>query len=354
MAMAADLYRPDTAVIYLHEKQGGLRSSAPETPCSKITHNRLSKPTVAHWADLPTEQRNEASTRIDEASTAEMLRIMNREDASVAAAVENELDQVAMAVELVVRALRENGRLFYIGAGSSGRLGVLDAAECPPTFNTDPGMVQAVIAGGPEAVFAAVEGAEDRSDYGAGELRRRQVGAGDCVIGIAASGVTPFVLGGLREARALGAATILLTCGVPGQVASCVDVRIAPQVGPEVVTGSTRLKAGTATKMILNMISTAAMIRLGKTLGNLMVDLQPKNAKLRDRSLRILQMVAGITRESSQACLDAAGGDLKVAIVMQLCGVDSGRAAVMLAEQGGRIKEVVRYSGRGRGAVAAS
>ena len=307
---------------------------------------------MAHWADLPTEQRNPASARIDEVPTAEMLGIMNREDASVAAAVEKELDHVVMAVDLAVRALRENGRLFYIGAGSSGRLGVLDAAECPPTFNTDPGMFQAVIAGGPEAVFAAVEGAEDKADSGAGELRRRQVRAGDCVIGIAASGVTPFVLGGLREARARGASTVLLTCGVPGQEAPGVDVRIAPQVGPEVVTGSTRLKAGTATKMVLNMISTAAMIRLGKTLGNLMVDLQPGNAKLRDRSLRILQMATGITREASEAGLLAAGGDLKVAIVMQLCGVGRNRAAALLLEHEGRIKEVVSHAERSRAGVA--
>ena len=308
---------------------------------------------MAHWADLPTEQRNPASASIDEVPIAEMLGIMNREDASVAAAVEKELDQVARAVEIVVSALREKGRLFYIGAGSSGRLGVLDAAECPPTFNTDPGMVQAVIAGGPEAVFAAVEGAEDKADSGAGELRRRQVGTGDCVIGIAASGVTPFVLGGLREARARGASTVLLTCGIPGQGAPWVDVRIAPQVGPEVVTGSTRLKAGTATKMVLNMISTAAMIRLGKTLGNLMVDLQPRNAKLRDRSLRILQMVTGITREASEASLRAAGGDLKVAMVMKLCGVGRNRAAALLVEHEGRIKEVVSHGERSRSGVAA-
>lgn len=308
---------------------------------------------MAHWADLPTEQRNPASARIDEVPTPEMLGIMNREDASVAAAVEKELAKVARAVELVVHALRENGRLFYIGAGSSGRLGVLDAAECPPTFNTDPGMVQAVMAGGPEAVFAAVEGAEDKAGSGAGELRRRQVGAGDCVIGIAASGVTPFVLGGLREARARGASTVLLTCGVPGQEAPGVDVRIAPQVGPEVVTGSTRLKAGTATKMVLNMISTAAMIRLGKTLGNLMVDLQPGNAKLRDRSLRILQMATGITREASEAGLLAAGGDLKVAIVMQLCGLSRNRAAALLVEHEGRIKEVVSHAEQSRAGAAA-
>ena len=307
---------------------------------------------MAHWGELPTEQRNEASARIDEVSTEEMLRIMNREDASVAAAVEKELGRVAEAVELVVAALRDNGSLYYFGAGSSGRLGVLDAAECPPTFNTDPEMVQGVIAGGREAVFAAVEGVEDSADSGAEELRRRQVQTADCVIGITASGVTPFVLGGLREARGRGAATVLLTCSVPGESAPEVDVRIAPQVGPEVVTGSTRLKAGTATKMILNMISTAAMIRLGKTLGNQMVDLQPRNAKLRDRSLRILQGVAGITRDAAQAVLRKAGGDLKVAIVMQLCGVNRGRAAATLAEHEGRIKEVIGSSERA--GVAAS
>ena len=307
---------------------------------------------MAHWGELPTEQRNESSARIDEVSTEEMLRIMNSEDASVAAAVEKELGRVAEAVELVVSALRDNGRLFYIGAGSSGRLGVLDAAECPPTFNTDPSMVQGVIAGGREAVFAAVEGVEDSADSGGEELRRRKVKTADCVIGIAASGVTPFVLGGLREARGRGAATVLLTCSGPGELAPDVDVRIAPRVGPEVVTGSTRLKAGTATKMILNMISTAAMIRLGKTLGNLMVDLQPRNAKLRDRSLRILQGVAGITRDASETGLRKAGGDLKVAIVMQLCGVDRGRAAALLAEREGRIKEVVGCTGRARDAAS--
>jgi len=249
------------------------------------------------WADLPTEQRNPATELIDELPTLELLRLINQEDARVVPAVERELPAIARAVELIVEALRQGGRLFYVGAGTSGRLGILDAAECPPTYNTPPELVQALIAGGPQAVFQAVEGSEDLCQQGAADLQSRHLRAGDAVVGIAASGVTPYVLGALEYSRSLGCRTVFFTCspGAARQVEA--DVRIAPAVGPEVVTGSTRMKAGTATKLVLNMLSTAVMVRRGKTYGNLMVDLQPKNAKLRDRAIRILAALTALPGE---------------------------------------------------------
>ena len=301
---------------------------------------------VANWEQLLTEKRNEASERIDEVSTGEILEIINREDSLVAAAVRAQLPAIVDAVELVVVSLQHGGRLFYLGAGTSGRLGVLDASECPPTFNTEPDRVQAVIAGGPNAVFSAVEGAEDRADDGAVELRRRGVGENDTVVGIAASGVTPFVTGGLGYARQQGASTIMISCSPAVEQSVAVDVRIAASVGPEVITGSTRMKAGTATKMILNMLSTAVMVRLGKTYGNLMVDLRPRSAKLRDRSLRILQELGGLDRKEAEAHMVRAGKDLKVALVMRACDIDGDEAARRLQQHGGRVKELIRESVR--------
>ena len=245
---------------------------------------------------------------------------MNAEDSLVAEAVGKVSHEVARAVDLIVDRFHRSGRLFYIGAGTSGRLGVLDAAECPPTFGTDPSLVQGLIAGGREALVRSQEGAEDRHEDGAAELDRNQVNDNDIVVGIAASGVTPYVTGALEHARALGAATIFLTCNPQAASRVEVDVVIAPVVGPEAITGSTRLKAGTATKLVLNTLSTASMIRLGKVYENLMVDLTPSCDKLHDRSRRILTDITGVDPGDVSDLLDRAGGDLKTAIVMEKRG----------------------------------
>jgi N-acetylmuramic acid 6-phosphate etherase len=303
------------------------------------------------WAGLLTEQRNPASERLDEVSTLEMLAIINREDARVAAAIDRCLPEVARAVELAEAAFRGGGRLFYLGAGTSGRLGILDASECPPTFGTEPGLVQGLIAGGAEAVFRAIEGAEDRREAAATDLRDRSLSAADLVVGIAASGVTPYVLGGLEYARRCGCGTVFLTCSPSTAAAVDADVRIVPEVGPEVITGSTRMKAGTATKMVLNMITTGAMVRWGKTYGNLMVDLQPRNAKLRDRSVRILAALAALEPGAAADRLAEAGGDLKLALVAALTGLGLDEARRELARCGGAVKAAVRAS-RPRGPAA--
>lgn len=296
------------------------------------------------WATLLTEQRNPASEQIDELSTLEVLVLINREDAKVARAVELELASITQAVDLVVGIIRQGGRLFYLGAGTSGRLGILDAAECPPTFNTPPALVQALIAGGEGAIFQAVEGAEDRPDQAMRDLGERGFSSEDVLLGIAASGVTPYVLGGLDHARTLGASTIFFTCSPSAAEPVLADVKIVPKVGPEVITGSTRMKAGTATKLVLNMISTATMVRLGKTYGNLMVDLQPKNAKLRDRTQRILITLTGCPEAQAPQLLAAAGGELKVALVMGLCGLAPESSRLLLSLSGGRIKEAIQRS----------
>jgi N-acetylmuramic acid 6-phosphate etherase len=296
---------------------------------------------MANWAALLTEQRNPASAHIDEVSTQEMLAIINGEDARVAPAVERELPLIAQAVDLINSALTSGGRLFYLGAGTSGRLGVLDAAECPPTFGTDPNLVQGLIAGGPEAVFQAVEGIEDSGKTGAQDLRDRNLSTRDVVVGIAASGVTPYVLGGLQYARDKSSATILLTCNPNAARDVAVDVVVGPEVGPEVITGSTRMKAGIATKMVLNMFSTGAMIKQGKTFGNLMVDLQPKNDKLRDRSMRILAELGQLSANKASQLLEKAAGNLKLALVMVLAQIEREEAVELLEKHHGRVKNAV-------------
>jgi N-acetylmuramic acid 6-phosphate etherase len=286
-----------------------------------------------------TEQRNPRSAAIDLASPLEIVDIMNAEDAGVAAAVATQREPIARGIGLVEQAFRSGGRLFYAGAGTSGRLGILDASECPPTFGSDPGLVQGIIAGGTDAVFRAQEGAEDLPSNGATAVEAHGVRRGDVVVGIAASGTTPFVRGAIARGRALGATTMLIACTpIDGDLAALVDVPILPIVGPEVVTGSTRLKAGTATKMVLNMLSTGAMIRIGKTFGNLMVDLRATNLKLKDRSERIVMMVCGLPREAARAVLDAAGGHVKLALVMQKLGVDAAVAAAALEAAGGVVR----------------
>jgi N-acetylmuramic acid 6-phosphate etherase len=289
-----------------------------------------------------TEQRNPRSTRIDQLTTVEVVDLINAEDRMVAEAVHEERAAIARAVELVVETFRAGGRLFYVGAGTSGRLGVLDAAEMPPTYGTDPKMVQGVIAGGYAALVRAQEGAEDRPEHGARDLGEHGIGPADFVLGIATSGTTPYVHGALRHARERGAKTGFLLCTYPSEeLLAAHDVVIAPLVGPEVVTGSTRMKAGTATKMVLNTITTSAMVRLGKVFGNLMVDLQVTCEKLRDRGERILMETLDLERPRAAQLLEGAGGHVKTAIVMGRLGVDAGAARRELEEAGGVITSVV-------------
>lgn len=293
---------------------------------------------MTDWSSLSTEQRNPASAQIDELGTLDLVRLINREDSCVPGAVGRVAAELAVAVDRVADAIRSGGRLFYAGAGTSGRLGILDASECPPTYGTDPDLVQGLIAGGEGAVFRAVEGAEDDPEGALPDLEARGLRSPDIVVGIAASGVTPWVLGALDHARSLGCTTILVSCSPSAAAAVEADVKIVPEVGPEVVTGSTRLKAGTATKLVLNTLTTAAMVRLGKTCGNLMVDLRPTNAKLRDRSCRILAALSGIDPQSARRHLETVAWDLKVALVMQTCHVDEGRARRLLEASCGHVK----------------
>ena len=285
-----------------------------------------------------TEQRNPRSTRIDRLSTREIVDLINAEDRMVAEAVREERGEIARCVDLVVDCFQRGGRLIYVGAGTSGRLGVLDAAEMPPTYGTDPAMVQGVIAGGNEALVRAREGAEDHPEAGAAAMDERNVGDADFVLGIASSGTTPYVHGALARARERGARTGFLLCTYPwAELIETHDVVIAPLVGPEVITGSTRMKAGTATKMVLNTITTAAMVRLGKVYGNLMVDLQVTCEKLRDRGERILMETVDLDRAEAESLLGRAGGHVKTAIVMARRGVDREEAKRLLDEAGGVI-----------------
>ncbi len=288
-----------------------------------------------------TEARNPATAAIDTLSSLEIVRLINEEDDRVAGAVRRELPRIAQAVDLIVERLRRGGRLFYFGAGTSGRLGVLDASEMPPTFGVPPDLVQGFIAGGDAALRRSAEAAEDDAEAGARAVRRAGVSAADAVVGITASGGAPWVLGAVAEARRRGAATIGLTCNPASPLARAVEVVIAPLVGPEVIAGSSRMKAGTAQKMVLNMLSTATMIRLGKVYGNLMVDVQPSNAKLRRRAVRILQEAAGVDEETAHRALEATGYEVKPALVMLLAGVDAGEARQRLAAAGGFVRRAI-------------
>jgi N-acetylmuramic acid 6-phosphate etherase len=271
---------------------------------------------------LTTEQRNKRTRDVDRLSTLAIVDLVNSEDARIIGAVRSQRRKIAAAVELVTAAFKRGGRLFYVGAGTSGRLGVLDAAECPPTFGTNPEMVQGIIAGGEAALVRSVEGAEDKPETGAMAIEAKGVRAGDVLVGIAASGRTPFVEGALARARRLGVKTVLITCVKDPNAARWADIVVNPITGPEVVTGSTRMKAGTATKLVLNTITTAAMIKLGKVYGNLMVDLRATNEKLRDRAQRIVMAAAGVDRVKAIELLNAAQGHAKVAIVMHELGLD--------------------------------
>jgi N-acetylmuramic acid 6-phosphate etherase len=289
-----------------------------------------------------TERRNPRSADIDLASPLEIVDLINAEDQSVPAAVASQRQEIAKAIARAEKTFRTNGRLFYVGAGTSGRLGVLDASECPPTYGTDPEMVQGIIAGGPAALTRSQEGAEDRLESAVEDLTAYGVRAGDFVIGIAASGTTPYVRRALAHARSIGASTALVACSPPPQDALDVsDIVILPITGPEVVTGSTRMKAGTATKLVLNMITTGAMIRLGKTYGNLMVDLRATNVKLEDRSERIIMEVCEVTREQARRLLGESGGAVKTAIVMHFTGESRDEAEAALRQHGGVIRRVL-------------
>ena len=289
-----------------------------------------------------TEQRNPRTQRIDVAASLEIVDLINAEDATVAPAVHLVRQDVARAIDLVVDALRRGGRLIYVGAGTSGRLGVLDASECPPTFGTPPEMVVGVIAGGYTALVKSSEGAEDDVNAGMEAMDQARVTARDFVLGIAASGTTPYVRAALSRAQTIGATTGLVSCSDPPQVlrATC-DVLILPKVGPEALTGSTRMKAGTATKLVLNTISTGAMIRLGRAYGNLMVDLKAVSDKLRDRGERIVMECCGVGRVAARAAIDAAGGSVKLAIVMVRTGTGRTEAEQALAAAGGFVRRAV-------------
>jgi N-acetylmuramic acid 6-phosphate etherase len=276
---------------------------------------------------LATEQRNPRSMSIDTASTLEILKIINDEDRLVAEAVSQEIPYIALAVDIIVDAFRAGGRLIYVGAGTSGRLGVVDASECPPTFGTPPEQVQGLIAGGRGAMFESVEGAEDVPAYGERDLKAMGVAAEDVVCGIAASRRTPYVVGAVAYARGLGCRTLFVTCNPRENFDLEVDVAICPVVGPEVVMGSTRMKSGTAQKLVLNMLTTGAMVRLGKVYENMMVDLQMTNQKLVERSKRIVMMAADVSYESATELLGQAGGHVKTALVMALGGLESAAEA---------------------------
>src|SRR6184192_1098829 len=289
-----------------------------------------------------TEQRNSRTARIDVAATLEIVDLINTEDATVAAAVRAVRAEIARAIDLVVEAFKQGGRLVYVGAGTSGRLGVLDASECPPTFGTPPEMVVGIIAGGFQALVKGLEGAEDDVNAGSRAMDNAAVTPRDFVLGIAASGTTPFVRAALARAQTIGATTGLVSCSDPPQVlrATC-DVLILPKVGPEALTGSTRLKAGTATKLVLNTISTGAMIRLGRAYGNLMVDLKAVSDKLRDRGERIVMECCGVDRVAARAAIEAAGGSVKLAIVMVRKGTGRAEAEQALAAAGGFVRRAV-------------
>jgi N-acetylmuramic acid 6-phosphate etherase len=291
---------------------------------------------------LTTEQNNPESVSIDQMDPIQIAMLMNREDLKVVAAVERVLPDIARAIEIVTERVQSGGRLIYIGAGTSGRLGVLDASECPPTFNTPPALVVGLIAGGHRALTNAIEGAEDNRQAGEEDLRGVELDAKDVVCGIATSGRTPYVLGGLAYARSLGAATLGVTCNAVSELSEVSDVLIAPVVGPEILSGSTRLKAGTATKMVLNMISTGTMIRIGKTYGNWMVDLRATNVKLKDRSIRIVSGITGLDRERAESLLARCDGEVKTAIVSQALGVEKIEAQRRLKVAGGRLRAAIQ------------
>ncbi len=290
---------------------------------------------------LQTEKRNAASERLDQMSALEIVTLMNEEDQKVALAVKRVLPQIAQSVDMIVRSLSGGGRLLYFGAGTSGRLGILDAAECPPTFGTEPSVVQGIIAGGVKAMTEAIEGAEDSRELGCQDVQEAGVSQKDVVVGIAASGRTPYVWGALQEAKTRQAGTISLSCNSDPDIGKSADIAINLAVGPEVVTGSTRLKAGSATKMVLNMLTTASMVKLGKVYQNLMVNVQATNQKLRERAKHIVMQATGVSYAVADRLLAEAAGDVKVAIVMQKTGLAAKAAQERLARVGHKVREAI-------------
>ena len=291
--------------------------------------------------DLRTERSNEATNDLDRKSALEIARLINNEDSSVAAAVARALPQVARAIDMVAAALRNGGRLIYVGAGTSGRIAALDASECPPTFNTDPRSVQFIIAGGPKALASATEASEDDEKLGRDEMARRKPGKHDVVLGIASSGRTPFTVSAVAEARRRGARTIALTCNPGSPLERAADLAIVTKVGPEVLAGSSRMKAGTAHKMVLNMISTGAMTRMGYVYGNLMVNVHPKNEKLKQRAIGILTRSSGADYESARQALEASGNRTPIALVMLAAGVNRKQAAAAFKKTKANIRQAI-------------
>ncbi len=298
-------------------------------------------------SSLATEQRNPNSENIDMESTAGILVIISNEDLSVPEAVRAELPNIEKAVDIIYNAFKNGGRLFYVGAGTSGRLGIVDASECPPTFGVDPEMVQGIIAGGKEAVFRSQEGAEDSPVSGASEIADRGIKPPDIVCGLAASGRTPFVAGALNKASELGCKTILIATvphKVVDELGTKADIKICPDVGPEAITGSTRMKSGTAQKLVLNMLTTASMVKLGKTHGNIMVDLQQTNAKLVERSRGILMALGGVSYDVAADYLDRSGGHVKTALMMILGKVSKDRAEELIVMADGKVKAAIELA----------
>ena len=291
---------------------------------------------------LLTEARNPETENIDELATQEILQCINQEDKLVALAIELVLPQIAQAVDWIVESLSGGGRLFYLGAGTSGRMGILDASECPPTFGTPPELVQGVIAGGEKAVFRAVEGAEDSLTMAAEDLAARGLSPRDVVVGIAASGRTPYVIGGLEHARQLGCHTVAVVCTPDSEMQKVSELSIAVLVGPEVIMGSTRMKAGTAQKLVLNMLTTASMIKMGKVYGNLMVDVQATNKKLVERSKRIVCLATGVSREKAEAAIVEAEGSVKVAVTLLLIDRSAAEAQELLLQAGGSVSQALK------------
>lgn len=293
-------------------------------------------------AKLTTESRNEDTLNIDKVSTLDMVKIINNEDKKVAAAVEAELPKIAEAIDEIVKGMHKGGRLIYIGAGTSGRLGILDASECPPTYGVSEDLVQGVIAGGKEAIFRAKEGAEDSKELAVEDLKNRNLNENDVVVGLAASGRTPYVIGALEYANEIGAVTVSITCNKDSEVSKVAKISIAPVVGPEVVTGSTRLKSGTAQKLVLNMLSTGAMIKLGKVYGNLMVDVRATNEKLVERAKKIVCEATGVEREKAENILKETDFDVKLSIFMILSELNKDEAKKILDANKGYIAEALK------------
>ncbi|MFB4263984.1 N-acetylmuramic acid 6-phosphate etherase [Nonomuraea sp. GTA35] len=291
--------------------------------------------------ELSTEQSDPRYSQIDRLPTERIARLMNQADAAVPAAVAVAIPAISAAIDAIADRMAAGGRLFYVGAGTSGRLAVLDASECPPTFGTDPSLVQGVIAGGPDALTRSVEGAEDDAEAGAGALRDLEVGPLDSVVGVSASGRAPFVLGALAEAARRGALTVGLSCNDDAPLSAAAEHAIEVVVGPEVVTGSTRLKAGTAQKLVLNMISTISMVKLGRTYGNKMIEMSAMNSKLAGRAMRMVADITGADRETAGAALDAAGGQAKVAVLMIRHGLDADGARALLESHGERLSDAL-------------